>query len=181
MSSKKKDDDIDAFRLAMAGVRPITPTDRIEPDQKKPPAVARQRERDDRAVLNELLELDPHAPMPETGDELRWKRDGVQNRVLRRLRSGFYSSDDTVDLHGMNEETAQQVLRDFIEYALDRGYGCVRIIHGKGLRSRGQPTLKRMTARVLRKHPSVRCYASCRPVDGGTGATDVLLSIRRRP
>jgi DNA-nicking Smr family endonuclease len=181
MSSKKKDDDTDAFRLAMAGVRPIAPTDRIEPGRKKPPAVARQRERDDRAVLDELLDLDAHAPMPETGDELRWKRDGVQNRVLRRLRSGSYSNEDTVDLHGMNEETAQQVLRDFIEHAIGRGFGCVRIIHGKGLRSRGHPTLKRMTERVLRKHPRVRCYASCRPVDGGTGATDVLLSVKKSP
>jgi DNA-nicking Smr family endonuclease len=181
MSSKKKDDDTDAFRLAMAGVRPISAPDRIEPLRAKPPAVARQSERDKQSVMDELLDYDPYAPMPETGDELRWKRDGVQNRVFRRLRSGYYSNRDTVDLHGMNEETAQQVLRDFIEYAIGRGFGCVRIIHGKGLRSRGHPTLKRMTERVLRRHPRVRCYASCRPVDGGTGATDVLLSVKKNP
>lgn len=31
---------------------------------------------------------------------------------------------------------------------------------------------------VPRKHPRVVAFASCRPVDGGTGATDVLLSLQ---
>ena len=37
-----------------------------------------------------------------------------------------------------------------------------------------------MTNRVLRKHPRVIAFASCRPVDGGTGATDVLLLKTRQ-
>jgi DNA-nicking Smr family endonuclease len=78
----------------------------------------------------------------------------------------------------MGVETAKQVLVDFIEQALNRGAGCVRIIHGKGLRSRNLPLLKIMTKHTLRKHPRVVAFASCRPVDGGTGATNVLLSSR---
>ena len=55
----------------------------------------------------------------------------------------------------------------------------LRVIHGKGLRSADLPKLKLMTASALRKHSGVIAFASCRPVDGGTGATDALL--KRRP
>ena len=99
-------------------------------------------------------------------------------RLLRRLRRGQYSVADTIDLHHMDVSSARQVLLDFIAHSLERKRSCIRIIHGKGLRSRDVPRLKLLTGRILRKHPSVIAFASCRPVDGGTGATDVLLSAR---
>ncbi len=54
---------------------------------------------------------------------------------------------------------------------------CVRIIHGKGLRSghRG-PVLKAAVNAVLRRTGAVLAYVSARQVDGGTGAVYVLLS-----
>jgi DNA-nicking Smr family endonuclease len=59
-----------------------------------------------------------------------------------------------------------------------RGLGCIRVVHGKGLRSRTIPKLKLMTNRLLRRHPAVVAFASCRPADGGTGAVVVLLKSR---
>ena len=54
---------------------------------------------------------------------------------------------------------------------------CVRIIHGKGLRSghRG-PVLKGAVSAVLRRTGAVLAYVSARQVDGGTGAVYVLLA-----
>jgi DNA-nicking Smr family endonuclease len=54
---------------------------------------------------------------------------------------------------------------------------CVRIIHGKGLRSgtRG-PVLKNTVNALLRRSDPVLAFASARPVAGGTGATLVLVS-----
>jgi len=178
MKSDNKKSDRDAFRQAMTDVKPLPPGDRIEPVSRRPPAAARQRELDEQRVLRELLS---HGQLEEfeTGEELLYLRPGYQIRVLRRLRRGFYSVGDSIDLHHMDLATARQVLLDFIQNALDRGLSCVRIIHGKGLRSRNEPRLKLMTGRMLRKHPGVIAFASCRPVDGGTGATDVLLSVRR--
>lgn len=177
MKSDKKTNDHDAFRQAMADVKPLRGADRIEPEPARPAPSALQQELDDRRVLRELLS---HGPLEEheTGEELLYLRPGYQTRVLRRLRRGHYSIADTIDLHCMDVHTARVVLLDFIERALGRSQSCVRVIHGKGLRSRGQPRLKQMTGRILRKHPRVIAYASCRPVDGGTGATDVLLSAR---
>ena len=99
-------------------------------------------EKDSRAVLRELLDSNDESTELETGEELIFLRPGYQNRILRRLRRGFYSAADTIDLHHMDVETAKQVLLDFLDHALGRQLSCVRIIHGKGLRSRDLPRLK---------------------------------------
>lgn len=163
----------------MADVTPLRAPDRFAPEPRRTAAAARQQALDDERVMRELLD---HGQLDglETGEELSYLRPGYQLRVLRRLRRGYFSIADTIDLHHMDVPTARQVLLDFIDRALARGYGCVRVIHGKGLRSRDAPRLKVLTARLLRKHPRIIAYASCRPVDGGTGATDVLLSARTR-
>lgn len=180
MSSKKKNKESHLFEEAMSGVKPLRDSNRIDPLPGKVRPVPRQTQRDEKAVISELLELDSHSPLPETGEELKWIQPGVQNRTFQRLRRGHYSVMDVLDLHHMTEKVARQVLLDFIEFSLDQGWGCVRVIHGKGLRSPGLPRLKMMTAQVLRKHPRVIAYTSCRQVDGGTGATDVLLKGGKR-
>lgn len=175
MSSKNKNDDSEIFRQAMADVTPLPATDRIEPLPPKTPARAFQQELDDRAALRELLDFNDFESI-ETGEELLWLKPGYQPQLLKRLRRGHYSIADTIDLHHMDVDTGKKVLFDFIEISLRRQHGCVRIIHGKGLHSRDIPRLKVMTNRLLYRHPRVVAYASCRPVDGGTGATDALLS-----
>jgi DNA-nicking Smr family endonuclease len=177
MTSKNKYPDGEAFREAMADVRPLKASGRIEPVPKKTPAAAGQLEKDNREALREILEHDWSDAL-ETGEELFYLKPGYQGRVLRRLRRGHYSVADSIDLHHMDVPTARQVLLDFIDRSVLRHHGCVRIIHGKGLRSRDLPRLKLMTRRVLAKHPRVIAFASCRPMDGGTGACDVLLSAR---
>jgi len=172
-SNDNKEDDV-CFRRAMADVRPLRQSGRIEPEPAKTPPRAFQQELDDRETLASLLDLDA-VDEPETGEELQWLKPGCAPRTMRRLRRGYYSIADTVDLHHMTVETARQVLLDFIERSVERRHGCVRIVHGKGLRSRDLPQLKVMTNRVLFRHPRVVAYASCRPVDGGTGATLALL------
>ena len=177
MNSNNKKDDSDVFRQAMADVTPLPSSGRIDPEPANTPPRAFQKERDDRAAFREMIDGD-YMEGPEIGEELLWLKPGYRQRVLKRLRKGYFSIEDTIDLHHMDVDTAKQVLLDFIDNAVSRNKGCVRVIHGKGLRSRDLPRLKVMTNRVLFKHPRVIAYASCRPVDGGTGATDVLLSAR---
>lgn len=182
MNSKKKDpEDIEAFRKAVADVSPLSQPNRAPPHMSRPPAVALQRERDEEAVLQELLlPLDDPAEL-ETGEELLFLRSGHPPKVLRRLRRGHYSVSNTVDLHHMDKTTARQVLLDFLQQSINRGHGCIRIIHGKGLRSKSEPILKILTRHVLSRHPGVIAFASCRPIDGGTGAVNVLLKSNIRP
>ena len=57
------------------------------------------------------------------------------------------------------------------------GYGCVRIIHGKGLHGdSGAPVLKNLVDRLLRQRADVLAFHSRRRRQGGTGAVLVLLA-----
>ncbi len=174
----RDDDDADArlFRQAVRGVRPLR-ADRVPP---QPPAVrprARFTRADRAAVLRESLEA--HAVDPEqlTGEALAFRRPQIAPGVLRRLRRGDYHVQREIDLHGMTVLEAKAALREFLIGALEHQVRCVRIVHGKGLRSghRG-PVLKAAVSSLLRRTGAVLAYVSARPVDGGTGALYVLLS-----
>jgi DNA-nicking Smr family endonuclease len=118
----------------------------------------------------DLYELQP-------GDELAFRSSGVSELVLRRLRRGQYHIDDEIDLHGCTLAQALPQLQQFLADARSRGITCVRIIHGKGLRSGNRgPVLKNSVNAQLRRSEGVLAFASARPPAGGTGATLVLLA-----
>ena len=76
----------------------------------------------------------------------------------------------------MRASSADEAIRIFLAEAREHGYRCVRIIHGKGLRSKDStPVLKLLTDKVLRFRSDVLAYASAKPSEGGTGAVVVLL------
>lgn len=173
------DDDTDLFRSAVGPVRRV----RSERDHSRPappPPRPSQRERDEARVMDDLA----HAPIDfatvETGEEISYLRPGLQNRVLTRLKRGHWRVEDELDLHQMNLEAAGASIRRFINEADRDRVSCVRIIHGKGLRSGPEgPQLKRLTARLLSRHDRVAAFTSTPPNDGGTGAVYVLLRARR--
>lgn len=167
------------FAHEVGPVQPLKSSRRTDSRPPPPRPIPAQRQRDDREVMETLLHPDSDDWSFETGDELLWLRRGARPNVLTRLRRGRYAIQDSIDLHQMNETTARDVLLRFIAEAERRGLGCVRVVHGKGLRSRGRPKLRPMTGHVLRRHPAVLAFAPCRPIDGGTGATQVLLRRRR--
>ena len=163
---------------ALRGVRPIGPANPRPAPPPRPPR-ARLRRSDELEVLRESLEISPVALDVETGEELLFRRAGVPADVLRALRRGRYTVAAELDLHGLTEREAKQVLREFLGEALLHGQRCVRIVHGKGRGSgpRG-PVLKRAVNHWLRQTGAVQAFASARSTDGGTGAVYVLLSDR---
>lgn len=109
-----------------------------------------------------------------------YRRPGLQNSVLRKLRRGQYPLQDELDLHGLTVSEAGVRLGDFLSYARGQRLSCVRIIHGKGLSSPGKsPVLKPQVARWLRAHDGVLAFTPARREDGGSGAMYVLLRSRR--
>jgi DNA-nicking Smr family endonuclease len=175
-----RDDDTEAgrlFRAAVRGVRPLR-THISPPHPQRTRPQARFTRADRAAVLRESL--DPQAaadPEQFTGDALAFHRPHVSASVLRRLRRGDFRVQREIDLHGMTVAEAKPALREFLVRALEQHVRCVRIVHGKGLRSghRG-PVLKAAVNGLLRRTGAVLAYVSARPVDGGTGAVYVLLS-----
>jgi DNA-nicking Smr family endonuclease len=136
-----------------------------------------QRLRDEQAALAESI----CAPEPlelrlEGGDELCFLRAGLPRSVLRDLRRGRWVVQDQLDLHGANRELARTLLVDFLAEALRRGLRCVRVIHGKGLRSPGrEPVLKVWVKAWLAQRAEVLAYCQARAAEGGAGAVIVLL------
>lgn len=179
MTRKPESEDVAAFRAAVRDVRPIATPPRVV--QRRPPRPrATFRRRDELAVLAESLVVSSADLDVETGDELTFRRPGVQDTVMRKLRRGQYRVEDELDLHGLTLPEAKLGLRAFLASALSRDLRCVRIVHGKGLGSgpRG-PVLKNAVNVVLRRTDPVVAFCSARQVDGGTGAVYVLLAAPR--
>lgn len=173
--SDQADDERELFRRAMADVRPLR-QNRVALRPPPPPADARQSRLDARQVMRELLSHELEPDQLETGEELLFAREGVQKRVLRKLRRGHYPPQQELDLHGMTVPVAHHALRVFLTECRHHRYRCVRIIHGKGNRSSNRgPVLKGKVDRWLRQWDEVIAFTSARPVDGGTGAVYVLL------
>ncbi|HJT99383.1 MAG TPA: Smr/MutS family protein [Rhodanobacteraceae bacterium] len=179
MTTRDDDNDAQLFRDAIGRVRPLKRDAAPPPQKPSPPARAEQYERDEADVRRELLvhAFDPAAI--EVGEEIHYLQAGQPQRLLKQLRRGHFSVRAELDLHEMTEPVAREAVRAFLDEAIAHGDYCVRIVHGKGLRSRADgPVLKRMTAALLARRKDVLAYASARPAQGGTGAVIVLLARR---
>jgi DNA-nicking Smr family endonuclease len=170
------DDEDDLFRRAMSGAKPIQTEKRVPPAGKKPRPKAKFARADESAALEESLDDDFDEFDTGSSEALRFHRQHVGKRTMRKLARGKYAVQDEIDLHGMTVSEAKPRLADFIEHSANSGKTCVRVVHGKGLGSgdRG-PVLKPSVNRWLRKFECVLAFVSTRQVDGGTGAVYVLL------
>jgi DNA-nicking Smr family endonuclease len=179
LSGKRTDPEQDVFREAMRDVKPIKTRPKVAAAKAKPPARARFTAADRAMVLVESLQGLGAGEIKDTGDEISFRRVGVQNSVLRKLKNGEYRVEEICDLHGLRVDEAKSALRGFLAEALAHNLRCVRIIHGKGMNSgpRG-PVIKTAVNMVLRKTAPVLAFTSARRVDGGTGAINVLLSTK---
>ena len=136
-----------------------------------------QRERDNRAVLDEsLTERIGVESLLETDESLSYRADGIGADTLRKLRRGFWVVQAELDLHGHRVEEAHHALGAFLREAVHHGQRCVRIVHGKGRGSRdGVPVLKGKVRSWLVRRSEVIAFCQARPADGGAGALLVLL------
>lgn len=168
-------DEAELFRASMSGVTPLRSQDRAQ--HALPQPIPAQRRRDDRKILQESLSHRiPWDAEMETGEELCYLRNGVGAQVLRKLRRAHWVIQDELDLHGLTVDEAREALAGFLNRCIRRGLRCVRIIHGKGLRSKNrEPVLKRNVAGWLIQREEILAYCQARQADGGSGAVVVLL------
>jgi len=173
-----EDDDAALFRAAIGPVRELPPVI-ARPEKPKPRPLPRMAARDDAEALGEFRRA-LNADVLEAGDALAFRRDNLPPRVLQRLRRGHYAAQDELDLHHSDAAQAEAMLRRFLKDAGQAGYGCVRIVHGKGLHSdSGVPVLNNLVDRLLRQRADVLAFHSAPPAQGGHGAVLVLLAQHR--
>ncbi|WP_024325775.1 Smr/MutS family protein [Thioalkalivibrio sp. AKL19] len=180
MNSGDDPNDFEEFLQAIGNVRRLH-SDRAEVRPPRPAPRARQRDADEARAHADWLSDPLNAADLQPGDELRFARPGISQRVFRKLRGGHYRIQDEIDLHGLFADEARRAIGLFLDDARHNGALCVRIVHGKGLRSRQKgPVLKGLTDHWLRQRDDVLAFSSARPADGGTGAVYVLLKRPRK-
>jgi DNA-nicking Smr family endonuclease len=59
--------------------------------------------------------------------------------------------EDTIDLHTFQPREVQAVVEEYLYQAIQKGFGEVRIIHGRGI-----GVQREIVRSVLEKHPEVR-------------------------
>ena len=163
------DEDLKLFRSAMDGVKPLE-QDKAAPWRRRKPPVPLQLTTDEQPG-DEFGDSAQEAP-----DFLEFRRPGIQNRLFRDLQRGVLEPEATLDLHGMRVEDARRALSRFLNQSLSARRRCVRIIHGKGKGSGGQPVIKQRLNQWLPQREEVLAFCSAPRWDGGTGAAYVLLS-----
>jgi DNA-nicking Smr family endonuclease len=161
----------------LADVTPLPQINRAIVPRPRPLPIPEQRLRDDRETLKESLgEGTPWEQGLESGDELVYARDGISPQTLRKLRRGHWAIQAVLDLHGHTVALARPALVEFLAACRRDGVRCVRIIHGKGLRSRNrEPVLKRKIAVWLMQRDEILAFCQARRTEGGGGAVVVLL------
>jgi DNA-nicking Smr family endonuclease len=165
------------FEEAMADVKPLVRpgTPGASRSRRPPRAQARFARAGQREVLEEALHA--AAGAHRAAAERAFSRPGVSPATVKRLRRGQYPIQAELDLHGLSLAQARQALHEFLLEARARHLRCVRIIHGKGLRSGPDgPVLGPFVAGALARHDRVAAFVPARVRDGGTGAVYVLFA-----
>jgi DNA-nicking Smr family endonuclease len=166
------------FALSVGTVVPLRAVATPPQNVPKPAPQARQRERDEAAVMREALSdgFDVESLL-DTDAALSFRRAGIGPEVVRKLRRGVWAIQAQLDLHGARRDEAREQLNRFIAEASHAGLRCVRVIHGKGHGSPGrEPVLKGKVQSWLAQKKDVIAYAQARASDGGAGALLVLLA-----
>jgi len=167
------------FPTLMRDVRPLKPDGRVQAPMPRP------RPRPLHHAGHRLH--DNHADHTLFAQMLGWfepahidiehRSPGMPAHTLKKLRAGHWPVCAELDLHGLDRFEAHEQLALFLHRARHQGQ-CVRIIHGKGLSSRGEPVLPKMVRSWLTHHPDVLAFCETRLQHGGSGA---VLALLRRP
>ncbi len=170
-------EDSELLRAALADVKPLAPANRASLIRPKPLPIAVQRQRDEQEALQDTLSDNPAWEQGlETGEELLFRRDGLSQEHIRKLRRGHWKIQDHLDLHGLIATEARTLTAAFLARAIRSGLRCVRIVHGKGLSSPNrEPVLKKKLSGWLAQREEVLAYCQAPQTEGGGGAVLVLL------
>jgi DNA-nicking Smr family endonuclease len=165
------------FATAVGAVVPLKKSATPALARARPPALARQRQRDEAAALAESISdaFDVESLL-ETDDALSFRRRGLGLDVVRKLRRGVWVIQDEIDLHGLRSDAARERVAEFVRDSARAGLRCIRVVHGKGHGSPGrEPVLKAKVKSWLAQRSEVLAFTHARPADGGHGALIVLL------
>jgi DNA-nicking Smr family endonuclease len=150
------------------------------PLQNRPP-VEIQPQDDEAEALRALEEFIENGDIASelTPGYIEGAAEAKGRLYLDDLRSGRFSVQAWLDLHGMNRQEARFALDEFLMDSVRDSLSCVRVVHGRGRHSHKQQSILKnliqrwLCSRRLGRH--VIAYTSARRYDGGDGAVYILL------
>lgn len=167
------------FRDAMKNVREIPQFRGIPVFRKNPLPECKENSRDHDALraLREIVQGQRQINLAHTQEYIEWINQDYRGSIASDLHRGRYSVQDVLDLHGTVIEEAEKKVEAFLRHAFRRRFRCVKIIHGRGLRSPKGPKLKKAVIQWLsgRHRKKTIAFVTARQCDGGLGALYVLL------
>ena len=177
-SNIKTDQEI--FSEAMADVKEIKEFRKIPPKippKIKPLPVAKD---DSIEILRQIVHGQAKIRLSDTGEYIEWAGPHIRKDIVQKLHEGNFSVQDHIDLHGMTLLEAEEAFSAFFREAVKKRFFCIKVIHGRGLRSPRKPVLKEALRKWLQGtfRKSVLAYATARDCDGGLGATYIILKTK---
>jgi DNA-nicking Smr family endonuclease len=176
---QRKISDEELFSDAMKEVREIAEFRKIPFRSRGVAPVRKSVSCDDEALkaVAEIVRGKGHLNLPDTQEYVEWVSPSYKADIVRKLHEGRFSVQDCLDLHGLILEEAEEEVDDFLAESRKKRLRCVKIIHGRGLRSPFGPVLKEALVKQLacRHRKKIIAFVTARQCDGGLGALYVLL------
>lgn len=171
--------DEEMFVNAMREVREIKEFRKMQVQRWKEIALPGKISSDKEAIkaLEEIIAGKRSVNLPDTQEYVEWINKDYRGVNIRKLHEGNFSVQDYLDLHGMSAKEAESEVEYFIKGSLIKGLRCIKIIHGRGLRSPKGPVLKNSLLKWLsgRYRKFIIAFVTARQCDGGLGALYILL------
>ena len=172
-------DDKDVFAAAMKDVREISEFREMPVYARNALPARRGRRGGDNAIeeLRELAAGRGPVSLPDTQEYVEWVDPECSADIGRKLHRGIFSVQACLDLHGFTSDEGEAAVTEFLRGAVLMRFRCVKIIHGRGLRSPDGPVLKNMLVKLLQRRyrKKILAFSSARQCDGGLGALYILL------
>jgi len=132
------------------------------------------------AILGEIAAGQRPIHLPDTQEYIQWVSPRYHDTIAQKLHEGLFSTQAFLDIHGVTLAELDEELDLFLEESFRKGFRCLKIIPGRGLRSAKGPAIKDAVVRRLSGHHrrNIISFVSARQCDGGLGALYVLLGKR---
>ena len=127
--------------------------------------------------LEDIVRGRQYIDLSNTQEYVEWVHPDFSDHFLNDLHDGRYSVQDCLDIHGLILDEAEIEVDRFIRKSITKSLRCIKIIHGRGLRSPNGPVLKSAVVHWLsrRFRKFIVAFVTARRCDGGLGALYILL------
>ncbi len=167
------------FACAMRDVVPLHTKGRDvvprSPSQTTSTSASRSRRKASRKGRNKQLVFD----LESTPTSIQASLKGLRPKTFDKLKTGSFTVEARLDLHGQTLDEARLSLLAFIRTSHQQGRRCVLLIPGRGNHSPlGMGIIKQEIQTWLTKDPIkqvVLAFCTAQPRHGGAGALYVLL------